>query len=561
MVIKAINDIASICYLKGLRNVVLSPGSRCAPLTLAFNRHGDFNIYTIPDERAAAFIALGMAERTETPTILICTSGTAVLNYAPAVTEAYYRNIPLLVITADRPPEWLEQWDGQTINQKAIFEPHIKKSFSFPDSFEHKDALWFSHRLVNEAINCSRSLGNGPVHINVPLREPFYPEKGEKLVFDKAIKLIDEPAFESSPGKDTLLRLSEELSQYAKIVIVVGQHKPDKSLIDALSIVSLKLNIPVVADIIANLHGFAGTIRHSDAFLPKAPASLKPDLLVTLGQSVISKNLKLFLRQHRASAHWHIAQAGDIPDPMQSLTRIVRMSPPNFFKYLVDSDIAPKSPEFIEGWRSFDEKVKENFNSIFANQPFNEFQAVYRFIKSTSGEAKLHLANSMAVRYANFVGLSSQQNNISVHANRGTSGIDGSSSTAVGITLTSAVPNYLITGDVSFFYDINAFWHNYLSANFKILLLNNHGGGIFRLIPGPSQQPELEELFETQQPRTAIRMAEEFGFSYFKSVGEQDFNSQLISFMDDENRAIFEVETDKTNNQLFFNHFKSYINT
>jgi 2-succinyl-5-enolpyruvyl-6-hydroxy-3-cyclohexene-1-carboxylate synthase len=243
------------------------------------------------------------------------------------------------------------------------------------------------------------------------------------------------------------------------------------------------------------------------------------------------------------------------------LTRIVRMSPPNFFKYLVDSDIAPKSPEFIESWRSFDEKVKENFNSIFANQPFNEFQAVYRFIKSISGEAKLHLANSMAVRYANFVGLSSQQNNISVHANRGTSGIDGSSSTAVGITLTSAVPNYLITGDVSFFYDINAFWHNYLPANFKILLLNNHGGGIFRLIPGPSQQPELEELFETQQSRTAIRMAEEFGFSYFKSVGEQDFNSQLISFMEDENRAIFEVETDKTNNQLFFNHFKSHINT
>ena len=561
MVIQAINDIASICYLKGLRNVVLSPGSRCAPLTLAFSRHGEFNIYTIPDERSAAFIALGMAERTGSPTVLICTSGTAVLNYVPGVTEAYYRNIPLLVLTADRPAEWLEQWDGQTIIQKDAFEPHAKKSFQFPDNLVHPDAEWFAHRLVNEAINACKTAPNGPVHINIPLREPFYPEKDEKLTFRKDIKLIEEPISEISTGEELLSSLVRELNQHERVVIVGGQHGHDQQLANTLSIVSLKLNIPVVGDVISNLHGFAGTIRHSDAFLSGASDHLKADLLITFGQSVISKNLKLHFRQHKPLAHWHIASSGAVADPMQSLTKIIRSNPSRFFSQLLEKNPSAKNPDFLESWVHADEKIKSVFSRIFSGQPFNEFEAVYRFLKSVSGEAKLHLANSMAVRYANFVGLSPQQSQVAVHANRGTSGIDGSSSTAVGITLTTAVPNYLITGDVSFFYDINAFWHNYLPSNIKILLLNNHGGGIFRLIPGPSQQPELEEFFETFQPRTAVRMAEEFGFRYFKCTRQEDFNGQLLAFMAEENRAIFEVETASENNQSFFNYFKSNINT
>lgn len=539
---------------------MMSPGSRCAPLTLAFNRHGDFNIYTIPDERSAAFIALGMAERSETPTILICTSGTAVLNYAPAITEAYYRNIPLLILTADRPPEWLEQWDGQTIQQREIFEPHINKSFTFPDSFGHQDALWAAHRMTSEAINYTKANNGGPVHINIPLREPFYPEKSEKFIFSKNIKLIDELGHNSDIDSQSLLALATELNQTPKVAIVIGQQKVNKELIDALSIVSLKLNIPVIGDIISNAHGFAGTIRHSDAFLTIAGDELKPDLLITIGQSVVSKNLKLYLRKHQPANHWHIAPKTYVADPTQSLRKIIRADPKRFFTALLEKELLPKESAFLDAWRKFDDRIKTNFNAIFEKQPFNEFEAVYRFIKGISGEARLHLANSMPVRYANFVGLSPDQGSIAVHANRGTSGIDGSSSTAVGITLTSAVPNYLITGDISFFYDINAFWHNYLPSNFKILLLNNHGGGIFRLIAGPSQQPELEELFETHQPRTASRMAEEFDFRYFKSNGS-DFNSQLISFMGEKHRAILEVETNKENNELFFQYFKTHINT
>lgn len=561
MILQPVNDIAKICYLKGLRNVILSPGSRCAPLTLAFNRHGNFNVYTIPDERSAAFMALGMAEKTGTPSVLVCTSGSAVLNYAPAVVEAYYRNVPLLLLTADRPPEWIGQWDGQTIQQQNVFYPHIKKSFQFPDGFTHADSVWLAHRMVNEAINSCRNEAPGPVHINIPLREPFYPEPGERFSFSDNIKIIAEESHPSALPSAAIDKLVEELRQYHRPAVVVGQAPVSKPLLDALSIVSLKLNIPVIGDIISNVHGFAGTIRHCDAFLPTAGESLQPDLLITIGQSVISKNLKLFLRRHSPVAQWHIQAHGPVPDPFQCLSKIVRHDPASLFATIADNGLPSFDPGFQDQWRACDEKVKGRLEQLFRDQPFNEFEAVYRFMKSLSGEAHLHLANSMSVRYANFIGLEPSQHGVSVHANRGTSGIDGSGSTAVGIALASGVPNFYVTGDVSFFYDINAYWHNYLPPNLKILLLNNHGGGIFRLIPGPSQQPELEEYFETHQPRTARRMAAEFGFAYFHSGEGENFNARLIDFMEASGPAIFEVETKREHNQFFFNHFKTKVNT
>ncbi|GAB3818211.1 hypothetical protein GCM10028895_15180 [Pontibacter rugosus] len=173
MIIQPVVNIAEICALKGVQNVVLSPGSRCAPLTIAFARHPKLNVRTVSDERAAAFIALGMALTTGKPTVLVCTSGTAALNYAPAVAEAYFQQVPLLILTADRPPEWIDQLDGQTIRQQKVYGQHIKQSYTFPVDFSHPDATWHSERLVSEALNETVSFPAGPVHINVPLREPF----------------------------------------------------------------------------------------------------------------------------------------------------------------------------------------------------------------------------------------------------------------------------------------------------------------------------------------------------------------------------------------------------
>jgi len=561
MILQPVNDIARICFLKGIRNVVLSPGSRCAPLTLAFSRHGQFSIYTIPDERSAAFIAMGMAEQTQSPVVLVCTSGTAVLNYAPAIAEAYYRNLPLIVLTADRPAEWIEQSDGQTIQQNNVFQPHIKKSFTFPDRYDHPDSVWFAHRIVNEAINTCENGRKGPVHVNIPLREPFYPEKTETIGFTANIKVVDEPEVPAALTDAVAEQLATALGQAAKVLIVAGQQPMNEELSKVIPTFSKQFNIPVVGDIISNMHGLEETIRLSDSFLQTTDESLKPDLLITFGQSVISKNLKLQLRKYPPASHWHISSFDTAADPFQSLTGVIRVEPSAFFNDVLGRGLQAKNPAYLKEWSDKEVKSKQRFSRVFENQPFGEFEAVYHFLQSLSGPCHLHLSNSMPVRYANFVGLTTKQQHIKVHSNRGTSGIDGSSSTAVGISLKASEPNYLIAGDVSFFYDINAFWNNYLPKNLKILLLNNHGGGIFRLLPGSSQQPELEELFETKQPRTAERMAAEFGFKYIRCRDRKNLAASVSEFCESTGPSILEVETINENNQSVFAHFKKYINS
>ena len=168
-------NIAHICYKHGIENVIISPGSRSAPLTLAFARHENLNCKVVADERSAAFVALGIAQQTGKPVVLICTSGSAAYNYAPAIAEAYFQQIPLLVLTADRPPEWIDQLDGQTIRQNNIYGKHVKESYTLPVDLSHKDAIWHVGRIVSEAINLSKTYPFAPVHINAPFREPFYP--------------------------------------------------------------------------------------------------------------------------------------------------------------------------------------------------------------------------------------------------------------------------------------------------------------------------------------------------------------------------------------------------
>ena len=206
MILQPVVNIAEICARKGVENVVLSPGSRCAPLTIAFARHPKLTVRTVSDERAAAFIALGMAQTTGKPTVLICTSGTAALNYAPAVAEAFFLQVPLLVLTADRPPEWIDQLDGQTIRQQQVYGQHIKRSFDFPVALENPDAVWHTERMVSEALNEAVAYPAGPVHINVPLREPFYPADGENLQYGTEVKVIEEDAGVEAGAGNALLQ-------------------------------------------------------------------------------------------------------------------------------------------------------------------------------------------------------------------------------------------------------------------------------------------------------------------------------------------------------------------
>lgn len=561
MILQPVRNIAEICARKGVQNVVLSPGSRCAPLTISFARHPKLHVKTVSDERAAAFIALGMALTTGKPTVLICTSGTAALNYAPAVAEAYFQQAPLLILTADRPTEWIDQLDGQTIRQQDIYGKHIKQSYTFPSDFEHPDSTWHSERMVSEALNEAVAFPAGPVHINVPLREPFYPAPSEEISFSQRIKIIEEDPTLPELNSGQIAKLKHELAGYKKILIVAGQDAADEKLMAVLQGITAETGAVVVGDIISNIQQLPEVIRYQDALLSNPDeqqlAQLQPDLLLTFGKSIISKSLKLYLRKYKPAAHWHIQPAGYVADTFQALTKIVRCTPASFFTSLSGS--IPTDKAFTNAWKQQEIKAAQFLKSYLTGTTYNELTLVARIFKQLSALSNLHLANSMAVRYANMVGLAAEQN-VQVFANRGTSGIDGSTSTAVGCALTSKGITTLLTGDMAFFYDRNGLWHNYLPANLRIVILNNHAGGIFRLIDGPKQQPELEPYFETYQALDASNTARDFGMKYTQVYTLEELENALPAFFSPENgAAILEIFTESPANATSFTDYKTAL--
>ncbi|RDV16371.1 2-succinyl-5-enolpyruvyl-6-hydroxy-3-cyclohexene-1-carboxylic-acid synthase [Pontibacter diazotrophicus] len=561
MIIQPVVNIAEICARKGVEQVVLSPGSRCAPLTIAFARHPKLTVRTVSDERAAAFIALGMAQTTGKPTVLVCTSGTAALNYAPAVAEAFFQQVPLLVLTADRPPEWIDQLDGQTIRQQNIYGQHIKQSYTFPVDFSHPDAVWHSERMVSEALNTAVAFPAGPVHINVPLREPFYPAPDEEVTFSERLKVIDEEHNAFELNHQQVQRLQQELQQHQRVLIVAGQDIYDQQLLQSLETFARKRGTVVVGDIISNVQQNPEVIRYQDAIFSCPDEEklkvLQPDLLITFGKSIISKSLKLYLRKYKPKAHWHLQPAGDVADTFQTLTRIIRCKPVHFFTSLAGAE-EKGAKAFAGVWQNMNEKAGKFIQQHVTEAAYGELAVVARVLQHLPQQSHLHLANSMSVRYANILALQPTQH-VQVYANRGTSGIDGSTSTAVGCALVSSGITTLLTGDLAFFYDRNGLWHNYLPQNLRIVLLNNHAGGIFRLIDGPKQQPELEPYFETHQALNAENTARDFNLNYTPVHTLEELENALPAFFSAEAAGILEIFTDSPANAEAFTRYRQDV--
>ncbi|MGI4883935.1 MAG: 2-succinyl-5-enolpyruvyl-6-hydroxy-3-cyclohexene-1-carboxylic-acid synthase [Janthinobacterium lividum] len=575
--IQAVFNIAEICAQHGITDVVLSPGSRSAPLTLAFARHPAYRgrLRVVPDERAAAFIGLGLAQATRRTVVLVCTSGTAGLNYAPAVAEAFFQQIPLLILTADRPPEWIDQLDGQTIRQRDLYGAHAKGTFDFPADTAHADAKWHGERIINEAINLTQTGPAGPVQVNIPLREPFYPKAGEDVGYEQEVKIIRDDHANTILPPAEILDLRRQLRDAGRVLVVAGQQPENPTLTAALYEFAEARQVPVVADSIANL-GDVPAVRRHDIFLAglskEQKADLRPDLLITFGQSLISKALKLFLRDAAPAQHWHLQPAGEVADTFRSLTRIVRVQPAVFFQQLAAFETkdynrteklpASETSEPIVTWQRADAGAGQFLIEFFAteSQPFNEFAAMRQALAALPDGTALHLANSMAVRYANILGLP-EGRQIDVFANRGTSGIDGCTSTAVGAALAQpARPVVLLTGDVAFFYDRNAFWHNYATPNLRVVLFNNHGGGIFRLIDGPRQQPELDEFFETHQALTAENLCRDFQLRYLPVSSFAELAAALpVFFAAESGAAVLEIFTDSKTNAAFFEEYRQAV--
>ena len=525
MILQPILDLVAICAAQGIRQVVLSPGSRCAPLTLAFARHPEMEVRTISDERSAGFIALGMAQQLKQPVVLVCTSGSAVLNYYPAIAEAFFQQIPLLVLTADRPPEWVDQWDGQTIFQEEVYGKHVKKSFRFPDTFAHPDQVRHAHRISNEAILLSQQFPAGPVHINIPLREPFYPEEGEIFHFPKHPSVVTLESAEVRLSDGVLEKLTSELVPFRRILLVPGQQKESPALLAVIERLVQNQQAVVVADSLSNLQG-KGTITLHDHWLglEELQGELSPDLVISFGKSIISKSLKLFLRKQDIT-HWHIQPDGQAKDTYARLTRILGSEPLEFLTWLA-AQLPTMQSGYVQRWQQLEEQVATILPKALEEAEFGEYRAVKQVLEALPAAVQLHVANSMAIRYVNFLGRRIQE----ICCNRGTSGIDGSSSTAVGAAFVRTSLVTLITGDMAFFYDRNAFWHNYTMSNLRVIVLNNHAGGIFRLIDGPARQPELEEFFETKQSLSAKSLASEYGFHYASVTTSEELESALLRF-------------------------------
>jgi len=526
-------------------------------------------VRTFSDERSAAFIALGMAQRLRQPVVLVCTSGSAAYNFAPAVAESFYSHTPLIILTADRPSEWVDQLDGQIIRQTQIYGGHVKQFFQLPSDFTHPDAVWAAHRIVNEAILLSQRAAQGPVHINVPLREPLYPAKDEEIRFTSAIKVFSEEKVALPLNNFDFHYVQESLRMHTKILVVAGQQQTDQKLLSVLQRVSTKHGVAIVGDIISNLHALPETVRYADSLLANAPdeikASLQPDVLITFGLSVISKNLKLFLRRHKPKEHWHIDEGAPWADTFQSLTRIIKTSAHVFFEKI---SLLPPDDEFEQQkhenykrlWEAEEHRVQRATQQFFQQAELNEFYLVHQVMAHLPAGSRLHLANSMTVRYANFIGLQDTQQSISVYSNRGTSGIDGCTSTVVGHALQADTLQVLVTGDLAFFYDRNAFWHNYALPQLRIVVLNNHGGVIFGMIDGPGDLPEATELFITRQKLSAKALCLEFGIEYAKVDNLRKVKNVLSDFFEPSSTAkLIEIETDAATARGAFDLFKKAL--
>ncbi len=566
-ILQAIHNIAEICAQKNVKTAILCPGSRSAALTISMVRHPEIQTYSISDERSAGFIGLGIAQSTNDTVALVCTSGTAAYNLAPAVAEAFFQEIPLLILTADRPPEWIHQYDGQTIYQENIFGKHVKKSFTLPADYSHNDAIWQIERVLNEAINLSQSSPKGPVHINVPIREPFYPTENETIRFDKRVRIIENVATSKKLPAKFFESFYDIWRSSDKKLIIVGQQQND-GLSEILRNISDEFSIPVLSDIISNVD-FENVIFSHDVFLSSKNEafleSLAPDLIITCGKSLISKNLKQFIRKYPPRYHFHIQENPELIDPLQTLTHKLEVSAKYFFETLFsdldimkfkEGDEDDENNVYFELWKGANQKSQVKLSKFLDNTPYSEFKAIKKLIEKLPEDSIFHLGNSMPVRYANLTGLSAGKN-IEVFANRGTSGIDGILSSAVGNALSTNKLVICLIGDVSFFYDRNAFWNIYLPDNLRVVLLNNQGGNIFRIIDGPNRQAELKDYFVTEQNLNAKRTCEDAGVQYTQVSNDEDLEKELNIFLEASNQPkLLEIIVDGELSAEVFRNYK-----
>ena len=550
---KQARQLVALLLKKGITDVVISPGSRNAPMIHTFFGTPEFACRNIVDERSAAYFALGLSLAKRKPVVIVCTSGTASLNYAPAVAEAFYQNIPLIVITADRPDYWIDQAESQCIRQEGIYRNFVRKEVSLPLGESEKE-LWFASRQINECLNLAVSGTPAPVHINIPLEEPLHDLINEEL---PEVKEIGMGATKPVISKDEVLLLSEAIKRASKILVLAGQMNPSQALESALSAFVERTGAVVLHEHLSNLSdpAFCGSIDVlMAAILEENSEDYQPDLLITIGGQFVSKSLKQFLRKNKPGEHWHISLGGEHFDTYQSLTKVVQAEAADFFTALADREVQANSG-YLQLWKSKEKRVNQLRNQFVAQVVFSDLKAFELIGKNIPENSDVHLGNSSPVRYSL---IHERVKKAEYYSNRGTAGIDGCLSSAVGFASESDRINTVIVGDLSFFYDSNALWNKYIGANLRVIVINNGGGNIFSMIKGPGETPAFQEHFFTGNSHKAEGLARAFGLEYFSASNEDELAQALPGFYStDQKAAVLEIFTDaEVNVKAFRELFK-----
>jgi len=551
---KHIQQLAALLLKKGITDIVISPGSRNAPMINTFTGIPEFNCRNIVDERSAGYFALGLALANQKPVAIVCTSGTASLNYAPAVAEAFYQNISLIVITADRPDYWIDQAESQCIRQENIYRNFTKKGISLPLGESEKE-LWFAARQINECLNLSITGTPAPVHLNIPLEEPLHQLAEVDL---PEVKEIEWAEIQSQVTENELSRLVETIKQSQKILILSGQLNPNPGLENALSEFAAKSGAVVLHEHLSNLNDpqFCGSIDSlMTAIHIEKAEDFQPDLLITFGSQFVSKSLKQFLRKHRPGQSWRLTLGGEHTDTYQSLTKVIQTDATNLFKTLSEL-VQSADKTWLQRWKSTETRVNQLRDEFVENIEFSDLKAFELIGKKITTNSVIHLGNSSPVRYAL---IHNRVENAMYFSNRGTAGIDGCLSTAVGFASKSDKLNTIILGDLSFFYDSNALWNKYMGANLRIIVIHNGGGNIFGMIKGPSDSPAYAEHFFTENTHKAEVLAKAFGLDYFKAENKAELVQALDEFYSpiQQHAALLEVFTDaEVNVRVFRELFK-----
>ena len=533
--------LARLCAAKGVHHVVISPGSRNAPLVIAFTSQPEITCHQVIDERSAGFFALGMAQQLHAPVALVCTSGSAVLNYAPAVAEAFYQRVPLLVITADRPVEWVDQGEGQSIRQDSVLDPHVRKSVQLPGNPFDDLARWHCGRLINEAIDHSLLPVAGPVHINVPFHEPLY-GRTEQVPNVRPIAQVLTEAFILPEHARWLI---QTMSTKQRVMILAGQGLWSRELPRQLEQLAALPQVVVFTEATSNLDepAFLTCIdRVIEGVTPENEDLLRPDLLITFGGAVVSKRIKALLRKWRPEQHWHVDMGQRHHDTYQSLTHDIAVSPEIFFAQIAPSVTAAPGASHGADWRALHHSVAARHDDLLARTPYCDLTVFQVLMARIPVHSDVQLGNSTVVRYAQLFDRRRQHR---FFGNRGTSGIDGCVSTAVGAAFASGRPTTLITGETAFLYDSNAFWNEHRTADLKVIVIDNGGGNIFRFIDGPDKDPERLKWYEAGHGRDPITLARSFGLPHYEATDPPTLHAGLDAlYASHEKPAVLVVRTD-----------------